>query len=180
MIDLDFVWKLTLRDSDINEHLLTLYGLVVATKSRTVLEIGSGQSTFALTAAVNETKGELFSIDLTPELSSLRLYPEAKGLLPTEPRYHSIEGDSKAVGWDKPIDLLFIDSGHSYELTLLELRKYAAWVKVGGWILAHDTGEFNNIFADCRRAMLDFIDETGWRFRTMNNQNGLTIIRKYD
>ena len=56
MIDSDFVWNLTLRDTDIKEHLMTLYSMVVMSKAKTILEIGSGQSTFALTAAANENE----------------------------------------------------------------------------------------------------------------------------
>jgi hypothetical protein len=42
----------------------------------------------------------------------------------------------------------------------------------------HDTGEFNNVHADCRRAMLDFTKDKGWEIKQFNNQNGLTIMRK--
>ena len=174
-IDLEYVWVLTLRDTDISQHLLTLYGLAVASKAQVLLEIGAGQSTYTLTAAANETKGEFYSIDLTKQARE-RLFPDAYDL-DKEPRYHFIQGNSLEVPWDKPIDFLFIDSGHTYDLTLGELRKFVPFVKKGSFICMHDTGEFNNVFIDCRRAMLDFLQETGLKFRTMNNQNGLTIIK---
>jgi|SRR3990167_284340 len=179
MLDLDFVWKLALRDTDIKEHLMTIYSLAVVSKAKTILEIGSGQSTFALTAAANENKGQFYSIDLTPASSSLRLFPEGGGVLDKEERYHPIESDSLDVIWHLPIDFFFLDSGHTYDLTLAELKKYTPFVKKGGWIVCHDTGEFNNeAFADCRRAMLDFLTEVGWDFRTMNCQSGFSIIKK--
>ena len=178
-MNLDYVWELTLRETDTKGHLITLYGLAVASKAKTILEIGAGQSTFALTAAANENQGEFYSLDLTPKLSSLRLFPEGEGVLEKEPRYHPIEGSSLDVEWDKPVDFFFLDSGHQYELTLSELKKYTPFVKKGGWIVCHDTGEFNNEnFADCRRAMTDFLAEVGWKFRTINCQSGLSIIRK--
>ena len=177
-IGLDYVWYLTLRDTDIKEHILTLYSLAVVSKAKVLLEIGSGQSTSALTAAANENEAEFYSIDLGVS-SNLRLFPEGEGVLEKEPRYHSIVGNSMEVTWDKPVDFFFLDSGHTYDLTLAELRKYAPFVKEGGWIVCHDTGEFHNeAFADCRRAMLVFLNEVGWKFRTMNCQSGLTIIRK--
>lgn len=178
MIDLKYVWDLTLRDTDISEHLMTLYSLAIMSKAKTILEIGAGQSTFALTAAANENEGEFYSIDLGPD-AHLRLFPEGEGVLEKEPRYHPIAGNSMDIEWDKPVDFFFLDSGHTYQLTLDELRKYTPFVKSGGWIICHDTGEFyNEAFADCRRAMIVFINEVGWKFRTMNCQSGFTMIRK--
>lgn len=175
-MNLDLVWQLTLRDSDINEHLLVLYGLAVADNSQILCEIGAGQSTYALTAAANSTLGQFYSIDLTKEARE-RLFPNAPDL-DKESRYHFIQGNSLDVVWDKPIDFLFIDSGHEYNLTMAELRKFTPFVVDKGFICMHDTGEHNNVFIDCRRAMLDFLKETDWKFMTMNNQNGLSIIRK--
>ena len=171
------VWKLVLRDTDISEHLLILYSLVVGSQAKTIVEIGAGQSTYVLIAAANFNEGQFFSIDLTPKLSSQRLFPEAPDL-DKEPRYYPIEGNSLDVEWDRPIDFLFIDSGHSYDLTMGELKKYTPFVKEGGFIVMHDTGEQNNVFIDCRRAMIDFTKDTGWEIKQLNNQNGLTIIRK--
>lgn len=178
MINLDYVWMLTLRDTDIKEHLMTLYSLAVMSKAKTILEIGAGQSTFALTAAANENEGQFYSIDISKS-ANLRLFPEGAGVLEKEPRYHSIEGSSMDVVWDTPVDFFFLDSGHAYQLTYDELKKYTPFVKSGGFICMHDTAEFRNeAFADCRRAMLDFLQEVGWDFRTMNCQTGFTIIRK--
>lgn len=177
-INLDYVWMLTLRNSDTMEHLMTLYSLAVMSRAKTILEIGSGQSTFALTAAANENEGEFYSIDLGRS-SNLRLFPEGEGVLEKEPRYHSIEGNSMDVVWDKPVDFFFLDSGHTYQLTYDELKKYTPFVKPGGFICMHDVGEFHNeAFQDCRRAMLDFLNEVDWKFRTMNCQSGFGIIRK--
>lgn len=175
-MNFDYVWELTLRDSDISEHLLTLYGLVVSMGAKTIVEIGAGQSTFVLTAAAKATGGQFYSVDLEKE-SRNRLFPEAPDI-DGEKEYHFIKGNSLEVDWDKEIDFLFIDSGHTYQLTLDEMKKFAPFVRSGGFILMHDTAEFNNVFADCRRAMLDFLQETGWKFKTMNNQAGLTIIKK--
>ena len=170
------VWKLVLRDSDISEHLLILYALVVWSKAKVICEIGAGQSTFVLTAATNFNEGQFYSIDLTKQARE-RLYPEAPNL-DKEHRYHFIQGNSLEVKWNKPIDFLFIDSGHSYNLTIGELTKFTPFVKEGGFICMHDTGEFNIQLADCRRAMLNFTKDKGWEIKQLNNQNGVSIIRK--
>src|SRR3990167_1304356 len=180
-IGLDYVWMLNLRDTDVSQHLMTIYSLAIVSKAKVLLEIGAGQSTFALTAAANELGGEFYSIDVTPKLSSLRLFPEGEGILDKEPRYHPIEGSSLEVSMafaHTQIDFFFLDSGHSYDLTLAELKRWTPLVKSGGWILLHDTGRLNTVFADCRRAMLDFLAETNWEVMTMDNQNRLSIIRK--
>ncbi len=130
------------------------------------------------TDAANFNKGQFYSIDLTPKLSSVRLFPEGEGFLDGEPRYHPIKGNSLEVEWNKPIDFLFIDSGHEYNLTIGELKKFTSFVKEGGFICMHDTGENNNMFADCRKAMIDFTKDKGWEIKQLNNQNGLSIIRK--
>jgi len=176
MINFDIVWELSLRDTDIAEHLLILYGLAVSSKAKTIMEIGAGQSTYVLTAVANENQGEFYSIDLTKEARE-RLFPHAPNL-DAESRYHFIKGNSMEIAWNQPIEFLFIDSGHTYALTYAELIKYTPFVKSGSFICLHDTGERNNIFIECRQAMLDFLQKTNWSFRTMNNQNGLTIIRK--
>lgn len=49
----------------------------------------------------------------------------------------AIEGDSRVVGknWKEPIDLLWIDGGHSYEFVLSDLTKFGPYAKV---IALHD------------------------------------------
>lgn len=96
-----------------------------------------------------------------------------------EERYHFIQGNSLEVKWDKQIDFLFIDSGHAYDLTLKEMDKYLPFVVEKGIVCMHDTGEFNNVFFDCRKAMLDYVGKNPvWNYRTLSNQNGLSILRR--
>ncbi|PWU04807.1 MAG: hypothetical protein C5B43_04175 [Verrucomicrobia bacterium] len=173
----DFVWKLVLRDTDIAEHLLILYALATGSNAKTIVEIGAGQSTYVLLQAAEQNKGEFYSIDLTPDSSAKRLFSDAPDIS-NETRYRPIKGDSLNIKWDKEIDFLFIDSGHTYDLTLGELKKYTRFVREGGFICMHDTGEYNNIFSDCRRAMIDFTKDLGWEYKQLNNQNGMTILRK--
>ena len=181
-MDFNLIWKLVQRDTDISEHLLILFALVVGSNAKTIVEIGAGQSTFVLTTAADITNGEFYSIDLTKQARE-RLFPEAPNL-DLEPKYHFVGGnsidtkDTSGVKWDKPIDFLFIDSGHTYDLTIGELKKFTPFVKPGGFVCMHDTGINNIVWAECRKAMLDFSNNTNWEKKQLDNQNGLTILRK--
>lgn len=163
-----------MRNTDISDHLLVLYSLVVGSEAKTILEIGVGQSTYILTAAANKSEGQLYSIDLKWG-AHLRLFPEGDGVLEKEPRHHFIESNSLDVKWDKPIDFFFLDSGHTYDLTLAELKKYMPYVRKGGFVGVHDTREE---WVDCRRALFDFIKDKPLERKEFTNQNGFTILRK--
>ena len=177
-LDFNYVLMLAQRDTDISQHLLYLYLLAVFINAKTVVEIGAGQSTYALTAAVNTTKGEFYSHDLSLQ-ARLRLFPEGEGVLDVEPRYHFVGGDNLITGinWKKPIDFLFIDSSHTYEGTRAELDLWVKWVRKGGIICLHDT---STSWVDCRRALEDFLaDKEGQFIRVQyENQNGFTILKK--
>ena len=186
MIGFDYVLMLTQRDTDISQHLLYLYLLATEIGAKTVVEIGAGQSTYALTAAVNKTKGEFYSIDLSEE-SRLRLFPQGEGVLEKEPRYHFIKGnsvindtplgDSVVKSWDKEIDFLFIDSAHTYDVTIKELNLWVKWVRKGGIICLHDTSTH---WTDCRKALEDYLADKKDQFLRLQfeNQNGFTILKK--
>ena|SRR3990167_66177 len=157
-LDRNFILNLAHRDTDINEYLLTLYNLIVQGNYKTVVEIGAGQSTYALTAAVNETKGEFYSIDLTQE-ARLRSFPEGEGILDNEIRYHFIQGNDLQIvkKWTKEIDFLFIDSDHSYDHVRLQLEDWLPWVRKGGMIALHDTAQTDEIIKGCRQALNEFL-----------------------
>jgi len=52
--------------------------------------------------------------------------------------FEKIEGDSKTVPWERPIDFLFIDGDHSKEGVSADIDKYAPFVRVGGHLFFHD------------------------------------------
>ena len=52
-----------------------------------------------------------------------------------------IKSNSHTAKWDKSVDLLFIDAGHSYEDCKGDIEKYVPFVKKGGVVLFHDCDE---------------------------------------
>ena len=53
-------------------------------------------------------------------------------------RGHSLE---VASTWSRTIDFLFIDGDHSYEGCSTDLAAWLPFIKQGGWIAFHDSGE---------------------------------------
>ncbi len=51
-----------------------------------------------------------------------------------------IRGRSEEVGkiWSEPIDLLFIDGGHSYDQVRKDIELFVPYVKPGSFVLFHD------------------------------------------
>ncbi len=46
-----------------------------------------------------------------------------------------------AAKWNRPIDLLFIDGDHTYEGCSTDIKSWLPFVRRGGWVAFHDTGE---------------------------------------
>ncbi len=124
--------------SDIQGHLGYLYA--AACKYDTIIELGVryGHSTAALLSGIEATKGHLWSVDNDPTCE-----------FPTEWKGSELwtfvfgnDMDSRVTTiLPKEIDMLFIDTAHTYMQTLHELIEYAPRVKKGGLIACHDTSD---------------------------------------
>lgn len=106
------------------EHLLTLYDITasVISPDKIIVElgVGRGESTAALLAAVNDTGGHLYGIDIR----------DCGGIFDNEPNWTFIRGDDLEIvkEWNRPIDHLFIDTSHRFEQTIAELRAWSPWI----------------------------------------------------
>lgn len=120
--------------SDIHEHLPRLYEEACRPGVR-VIELGvrSGNSTAAFLRAIQEYGGELWSVDI----GRLRVPDEWFAV----DGWHQLIGDDLELVDQLPddVDVLFIDTSHTYEQTLAELNAYWGKVKPGGVIICHDT-----------------------------------------
>lgn len=174
MIDLDYIKGLTLRDTDISQHIMLLYLLPVLISAQRIVELGAGQSSFALTAAASKTGGCVHSFDLTRG-AICRLFPKGEGLLDHHPKFIFTAGNDLDPVYTKDIDFLFIDTSHTYEHTKLELDKWGERVRVGGIIAMHDTSIH---WPECRKAMMEYIEANGYPAVHFPNQNGFSIIYK--
>lgn len=161
------------RRTDICEHLTRLYRLTadLPVRDKVVVELGvrHGESTTALIAAVNDSGGHLYSADIV----------DCSGVHRGEPNWTFILGDDMDIvkEWNRLIDHLFIDSGHTYEHTLAELREWGQWVKPGGIITLHDTNM--PIYPGVPRAIEKYLEEhPSYGYIEHPECLGLGVIRK--
>ncbi len=53
-------------------------------------------------------------------------------------RAELIVGDSRKVRWNRTIDLLFVDGGHTYEVVRSDIERFGPHVVAGGIMAVHD------------------------------------------
>lgn len=164
--------------SDISLHLPRLYQLASVPEAK-IIELGvrSGDSTCALLAAVSEQNGELWSVDI----NSPRTPPDWLDL----PYWYVSVGNDLELVYFMPdqVDLVFIDTSHTYEQTKLELNYYWSKVKSGGKIVLHDTelerpdaSPISDPDYPVRVAVQEFCDEMGFDVEWVAGCYGLAII----
>jgi MMP 1-O-methyltransferase len=128
------------------------------------VEVGTycGKSTLLLGAAAQQTAGVLYTIDHHHgseehqpgwEYHDASLVDEVTGLFDTLTAFRrtldaaglddhvvAIVGKSPVVarGWRSPLQLLFIDGGHTEAAAAQDFEGWAKWVTVGGALAIHD------------------------------------------
>src|SRR5512135_1471238 len=124
--------------SDIIDHLQFMHDTVLRYPDPVVIEMGvrTGNSTAALlTAVTRHGHGELWSADLNE--------PRVPASWHDIPAWHFMQGDSASPGvlaWmPEKADVVFMDTSHTYDQQLAELRAYVPRVRPGGTVLVHDT-----------------------------------------
>jgi predicted O-methyltransferase YrrM len=159
--------------ADINEHLTTLYLLPVDMHLKNVLELGTrdGLSTLAFLEAAKTIGGKVVSVDIDP-CEAAKASVKKAGL---EPYWTFMLGNDLEIPWSTQVDHLFIDTAHTYEQTVAELRRFEPFVRPGGIITLHDSISFEGV----RRAIDEHIagrsDLRGYRYF---NNRGLDVIVK--
>ncbi len=158
--------------SDIRDHLPTLHDFGRDAK---VIELGvrSGNSTAAFLAA----GAQVWSVDIeTPAV------PDGWADI----GWRFILDDDLAVVDDLPdqVDVVFIDTVHTYTHTLAELMAYAPKVRPGGVIICHDT-ELDHAPTDpgppafpVATAIQEWLAVSGWDVDWHPGCYGLAVIRK--
>ncbi len=163
-------------DDDIGEHLPILSMLITEFKLKDILELGtrSGNSSLTLLAAAKANGGRVLSIDIQPcELARERV--ASAGLADCWTFRHADDLGVPDSDIPEPIDLLFVDTRHTYNQLTAELKKYTPKLRQGSWIAIHDYISFPGM----TRAVRDFVASRpgSVRFYPFANQNGLALIR---
>jgi hypothetical protein len=152
--------------SDIQRHLPRL-----RREARgTVLELGvrGGSSTVALLAGLEERGGMLWSVDVEP--ASAAVFPD-------HAQWRFVLADSRDersvidAGLPDELDVVFIDTIHTYEQVRDELAVWGDRVVPGGMILFHDTDSYPPI----RRAISEWCKSRSVPFEFRGGSNGLGV-----
>jgi predicted O-methyltransferase YrrM len=115
---------------DITEHLDFIKKVCMMVEAELILELGvrSGNSTRAFLEVADKLDANVISIDI-----------DDCSCVANSPRWKFYQMDDLNFNQHLLIDVLFIDTSHTYEQTLKELEKFEPMVKRGGVIFLHDT-----------------------------------------
>jgi len=154
-----------------NQHLLTLYGIAVGLRARTIAELGLGSSTRALRAAVARTGGVLHSCDVdAARFGPLRDRQDAHW------RLHLGSSRDFIDALPAPVDVAFHDAAHDYFQVREDLERLLPKMSTFGIVCVHDTQQVA-LAHDMLRAIRDAVGGHAVSFVTVPSCNGLTIVR---
>ena len=159
--------------SDTWQHMPTLHLLCLLKKPKIILELGcrTGNTTVPLLFAASQYQGHVYSVDIEK-------WEELKNFLDDDEELKKywtfLESDDIILEWDKEIDFLYIDTSHTYNHTMNELRKYEPLVNSGGTIVFHDIFE-----EEVSKAISDYFkDRKDFKYVRYFNNNSLGILLK--
>lgn len=156
----------------IHEHLPTLRKICFEKEAQTIVELGTwyGNSTKAFLEACKVLGAKLISIDL--DCCRDVAAPEVRD----DPNWEFHQMDDMEFNINFPIDVLFIDSSHTYPHTLLELEKYTPWLTSKGVVLMHDVVTCPPVAQSIKEFLEKHPNEYSYELHT--NNHGLGILRK--
>jgi predicted O-methyltransferase YrrM len=182
--------------SGLGDSAWLLYGLARSLKPRVCVEIGSarGKSACYIGMALRDNGlGKLYAIDPHTrtdwnDSNSVDTYEIFNKNL----KYVGVNGyvevirkgsDEAARGWDRPIDLLFIDGDHSYEGVRRDWEAYSRFLTDFGVTVFHDTTWDIGPDPGWDRAdmgvprLVDELRREGYPAITINQDYGITLVQ---
>lgn len=127
--------------SDISSHLVDMYQIAVDADPDLIVELGvrGGASTFVFERVARVTGARLVSVDI-----------EDCSNVSTDPEWVFVQEDDVTFGkrfeeWAKseempyPIDVLFVDTSHTYQHTLDEIEAWTPHLSPDATMIFHDT-----------------------------------------
>ena len=138
---LDEISNFSLKKTDINDHLKTMFYESIIQRPKSIVELGTrgGASTFVLERVAKMCGSTLLSIDID-DCSSVSSWKDWKFVksddikFATEYPEYCIKNKLK-----EKIDLLFIDTSHEYEHTKLEIKHWFPNLSDHAKVIFHDT-----------------------------------------
>lgn len=109
-------------------------------KELTVVDLGAGSGTTAGSVFAARTEGvNVFTYDLSPDaIYWAGKFIENLGLKDQWDGYLVDSAEAAEIYPDGSVDLLMVDSSHTYEHTVREIEVWRPKVAKGGWVWLHD------------------------------------------
>lgn len=116
-------------------------------ENSTIVDFGTGWGKSAASLALSAPKSTVYTFDLGDVYCLQRNVEDHKEYAKKVHEYLDKCGagnvefsinSSLSIPWDKPIDVLNIDSDHTYETAKKEINRWIPFVKPGGFVFFHD------------------------------------------
>lgn len=183
------------------ETLIQLTQEYVPHNSGVVVEIGGeyGKSASEFGYALkNKERAFIYTVDLFPTTHHLaaqyggllnvwRANIAETGLGSGNLHIVPVPGSSQAVAdsWEMPIDLLFIDAGHTYEDVKRDIAAWVGHVKAGGIIIFHDYAKVENpnahpLHYEVKAAVDEWYDNRTEKLERIDLPDSLIAFKKFE
>lgn len=176
---------------DSDQHLLTMFSLVLNTKSKRILELGTrwGTTTLPLLCSAKEVGGHVHSVDI--EDTTFECPEELKPFW-TFTKSDAIKFLENQVEQKAFFDFVYIDDWHSYDQVKREIELVEQMIGPSSIILLHDlmySGTHPHYHSELNpsdpqwanggpyRAIAE-LDLNIWEWATIPFNHGLTLLRK--
>lgn len=159
------------RGDGTGHYLLILYSIVIGLNAKTIIDIGTGQTTGALRAAAKRTGGIVYSYDQDYRRKQCLLpYQDQQWRLSLAPSSTSLpEAPS-------PIDFVMHDGAHDYVNVKCDLELLLPKMRQFGIICVHDTQQ-PELYRDMLAAISDATRNLKVSLTNLPFNCGLAIIR---
>ena len=139
---------------------LMLYSIGLSMQAKTTVEIGIGQQpngVYLLGHLAKDLESSHTSIDVAQTPINRACQIVDKYELPVM----VVQFDSKAITWNRKIDLLYIDGGHDYEQVKGDIANFSKHVRRNGFMIFDDYGKKH---LQVTEAVDEFLDDnpTAW------------------
>ena len=200
------VQKRSARETDICDHLETIFLECLNMQPRLIVElgVGDGESTFVLERVARLWKAKLISVDIA-DCKKVSSYRQRIFVQRDDIEFaHQFSDFCKVNNMDHRIDILFIDTSHLYDHTFQEIRCWFPFLASRSKVIFHDTNmkevfHRKNGSTGCgwnnERGVIRAIEEyfnrpfneetnfaeigEGWFVRHYAHCNGLMIMERY-
>jgi len=133
--------KHSLKKTDINDHLITLFIESIKIKPKLIVELGvrGGESTFALERVAKVCNAKLISVDIV-DCSKVSSYKDWIFIKSDDIKFaKEFKKWCKENNIEPQIDILFIDTLHLYEHALQEIKHWFPFLSDRSKVFFHDT-----------------------------------------